>query len=331
MTSSNDYINESVFNTNLKYVRLQNKTKELFFKCLDEGRDLDYFKEELEKIWGNVDHKFFKAQLEEYENIVHRENLNSLDIKEDIPKVINTFIGLVALGIILKQEKKFITLKEREYKLSLKSNAYKVAKDEYLKNKVQKYTNQIVPYFSKTTGKKIRDVQLSTYTAMIHNTNLTRAGWNTTISDAENLGYREFYIPPHSFSCPYCAYYQGRPLSVDEVTSYLGLEAEEQEGDILHPNCKCVLAIYSWGMNIRKQKYTPMELQQQYDIRQKTNSLTLKKEQLLSDIKIQKSLGNYDEVDKLNSQRNKINSQIRELKEQLPTKELQKQVTAINR
>ena len=48
-------------------------------------------------------------------------------------------------------------------------------------------------------------------------------------------------------------------------------------------------------------------------------------------MRIQKSLGNQDEVDKLNQTRNRINKEIRELKEQLPTAELKKQVVAINR
>ena len=48
-------------------------------------------------------------------------------------------------------------------------------------------------------------------------------------------------------------------------------------------------------------------------------------------MKIQKGLGNQDEVDNLNSTRNRINKEIRELKEALPTAELQKQVVAINR
>ena len=73
------------------------------------------------------------------------------------------------------------------------------------------------------------------------------------------------------------------------------------------------------------------QAEEEYHIRQKTNTLTLRKEELLTDIKIQKSLGNQDEVDKLNSQRNRINKEIRELQEALPTDELRKQVVAINR
>ena len=80
-----------------------------------------------------------------------------------------------------------------------------------------------------------------------------------------------------------------------------------------------------------KPKYSYGELEEQYNIRQKTNSLTLQKEKIKTDIKIQNKLGNQDEVDKLNQQRNKINKTIRELKEELPTTSLKKQLTAINR
>ena len=68
MKSSNLYINKSVFKVNLKYSRLQNKTKELFFKCLDEGRSLEYFEKKyhiiklekpniIENIFDNTNNK----------------------------------------------------------------------------------------------------------------------------------------------------------------------------------------------------------------------------------------------------------------------------------
>jgi hypothetical protein len=73
------------------------------------------------------------------------------------------------------------------------------------------------------------------------------------------------------------------------------------------------------------------QVEEEYNIRQKVNGLTLRKEEVLTDIRIQKGLGNQDQVDKLNQQRNKINKSIRELKDELPTAELKKQVVAINR
>lgn len=330
MKNSNQFINDSVFKVNLNYVRLQNKTKELFFKCLDEERDLDYFKAKLEELWGNLDYSYVKDEINEFEALIHEKNIQGRNVIRDIPKGENgSLFALVPIAVVLGVNKKFQKVKEREYKNSLKSYAYKKDKQDYLKLKVSKYNNQIVPYYSKTTGQILRYVQPSTYNSMIHNTNLTRSGWNTTLNDADTVGVSMFYIPYHSFSCEYCMSHQERPMTKQEVINMVG-RAETAEGDILHPNCKCTLTFYENGTKTRPIR-NKEEKVEQYHIRQQVNTLTLKKEEVLTDIKIQKGLGNQDEVDKLNQQRNKINSQIRELKEALPTSELQKQVVAINR
>lgn len=335
MKNSSNYINESVYNTNLKYVRLQNKTKELFFKCLDEERSLEYFSEELDKIWGKLDHSFLDKEIEEYKELIHENNMTmtrmlQVETKEEEKKT-NDFIKLVSTAVIVGYERKLVKQKEKEYDRSLKSNAYQNDKQEYLKLKVQQYTDSIVPYYVHKTG-GIRYVGLNTYASMIHNTNLTRSGWNMTLNDAFRLGNRYFYIPFHSFSCMHCVEHQGQILSSEEVMDLLNVDAEEQAGDILHPNCKCELLLYYDGVTeMEEQQYSDEELEEQYEIRQKVNSLTLKSERIGSDIKIQKSLGNQDEVDKLKQQRNKVNSQVRELKNSLPSEELKKQVTAINR
>ena len=331
MKNSSEFINKSVFKVNLKYARLQNKTKEIFFKCLNENKSLEDFRNELQKIWGNLDHNFLQDELIEYEEMIHEQNLKGRVDKVKTESFMESLLNLVPVSVVIGVEEKFKKIKEREYSNSLKSYAYKHSKEEYLKMKVPKYTNQVVPYYKKDTNQIQRYVQMSTYNAMIHNTNLTRAGWNTTLNDADDLEINEFWIPPHNFSCPYCAMYQGRVLSREEVELYIGTEAQEQEGDILHPNCKCTLTIYDGGMPLKRPQYTEAEIEEQYQIRQKVNSLTLKKEEILTDIKIQKMLGNQDEVDDLNSQRRKINSSINELKEALPTAELQRQVVAINR
>ena len=329
MKKSNEFINESVFRVNIKYARLQNKTKELFFKCLNDNKDLEYFKKQLEKLWGNLDRRFLQDELVEYEEMIHEQNLKGKNV--DIERTFEPLLALIPLSVIIGVEEKFKSIKTREYNNSLKSYAYKNAKDQYLSKKVSTYTNQVVPYYKKDTNEIARYVQMSTYNSMVHNTNLTRAGWNTTINDAELLDQQEFWIPPHNFSCPYCAMYQGRVLSKDEVELYIGTEATEQEGDILHPNCKCTLTIYDGGTPLKRPQYTEAQIEEQYKIRQQVNSLTLKKEEIKTDMNIQKMLGNEDKVDELNQQRNKINASIRDLKEALPTAELQRQVVAINR
>ena len=323
----NSSIADKVFAVNLNYVKLQNKTKELFFRCLDENRDFEYFKAELEKIWGNVDYSYLEEQIAEYQAEIHKKNTSKKKTEKGITKGL---FALVPLLVIMNTDKKFQNVKLREYTNSLKSYAYKSDKQEYLKLKVKKYNNQIVPYYSQTTGELVRYVQPSTYDAMIQNTNLTRSGWNQTLSDGDEMEQTMFYIPGHSFSCPHCLEHQNKPMTKREVENYIG-RADETSGDILHPNCKCELVFYNKGTKIKKYKYSDGELEEQYQIRQKANTLTLRKEEILSDMKIQKSLGNQDEVDKLNQTRNRINKEIRELKEQLPSAELKKQVVAINR
>ena len=325
MKKSN-FIMEKIFKMNLNYVRLQNKSKELFFKDLDNNIEFKQFKAELEELWDNIDHSYLQDDLTEFEAFIHENNVGAeLEIKHE------NYIPLIPLIMILKTNDKFVRVKEREYKNALKSYAYKTDKQDYLKLKVSQYNNQVVPYYSRTTGELLRYVQPSTYNSMIQNTNLTRTGWNTTLNDADLLRDVSFYIPYHNFSCIYCAQYQGRLLSKSEVLNFISGELEEQEGDILHPNCKCVLTIYNDNIIPTRPQINEAEIEEQYNIRQKVNTLTLRKEEVLSDMKIQKGLGNQDEVDKLNQKRNKINSQIRELVNQLPTEELRKQVVAINR
>lgn len=330
MKNSSDYINEKVFKMNTKYAKLQNKTEELFFQCLDEGRSVEYFYKKLEEIWGNIDHSYINEEINEYANIIEQNNLYLLEQKEvvETSKMPSKLLFAIGIGVFLLNEQKFVDIIKRRYATYYNSPAYKRDKDEYLKNKVKTYDNQVIPYFDKN-GEIVRYVQLSTYLSMRYNTEMTRAGWQRTIDDAELLGYEKFWIPPHSFSCEHCAEYQGKILSLNEVLDFT--EAEETEGDILHPNCKCQLLLYTPLTKLTKQKLSMEKIEDYYNIRQKVNSLTLKKERVLTDMKIQRRLGNQDEVDILNSQRNKINSQIRDLINELPTEELKTKVTAINR
>lgn len=322
----NSSISDKVFEVNLNYVKLQNQTKELFFKCLEEGQDIDYFKAKLEKLWGNLDYSYLDEQIAEYQDEIHEKNVHENVRKEK--GITKGIFKLVPIAVILGVDKKFQEVKKREYNTSVNSYAYKSDKEEYLKLKVKRYNNQIVPYYNKK-NQIIRYVQPSTYDSMIQNTNLTRSGWNQTLSDGDEVGQGYYYIPNHSFSCPDCIEHQEKPMTKYEVERLVG-EAEETEGELLHPNCKCELTFFTERTKLKRINNLG-ELEEQYHIRQKVNTLTLRKEEVLTDMKIQNMLGNQDEVDKLNQQRNRINKEIRELKEALPTTELQKQVVAISR
>ena len=331
MKKFSSYVDKKVYETNKKIANLQNKTKELFFYCLDKGEDIEYFKRELDKIWGKIDYSFMQKDIDEYVEMIHTYNLEQIDFKEEeqqVNKKENSVLYLVGLGLIMTQVDRYKNIISRQYANSITSPGYEMDKTEYLKKKVPRYNSQTVPYYS--GGNVIRNVKLSTYTAMIENTNLTRSAWNTTLNDADLLGNDKFYIPFHLFSCEHCREYQGRILTREEVETHLGIDGE-QEGDILHPNCKCSLLMY-WGGDVRINPiYTNEELEEQYNIRQKVNSLTLKKSELLTDKKIYRDLNEQDEIDKVNSKIRKINTKIKDLQAQLPTEEMRKEVVAINR
>lgn len=315
---NSSFIAISVFALNMYYTKKQNKSKEKFFEYLDKGISPEEFEQELIKVWGKDNSKYIKEEITKFREQVHQENTNS---KLDLSKV--TLAGLGVTSLINETNKSFLEKKVKEYTLRFNSPLLKSDKQEYLKKLVPKYTNDTKGYYSQ--GKLVRNVKPSTYNSMVYNTTLTMNGWIQTLNDGEED--QLFYIPAHNFCCPICASYQGRIFTREEAIETLG-EADEVEGDILHPNCKCVLTFYQ---NQPTPRLNMAQVEEEYNIRQKVNGLTLKKEEVLTDIRIQKGLGNQDQVDKLNQQRNKINSQIRELKNQLDSEEKQKQVTAIYR
>lgn len=315
---NSSFISDSVFKLSLYYTQKQNKTKQLFFKCLDHNKSEEYFKKELKKIWGE-ETEYIEKQITIFREQVHKEHTSTK---------LGT-ITIAGLGItkhlIDETNKQFIDKKIREYSVRYNSPLLKTDKQDYLKKLVPKYTSDTKGYYSQ--GKLIRNVSPRVYNSMIYNTTLTKNAWIQTLNDGLDLGQEFYYIPAHNFSCPHCAEYQEIPMTREECLSILGT-ADEGATEILHPNCKCVLTFYE-GQKLKQINLGQVE--EEYHIRQKVLSLTLKKSEILSDIKIQKSLGNQDSVDKLNARRNQINKEIREQKNKLDTREKQIQVEAIKR
>lgn len=341
MKNSSEFIAKQVFLTNVFYINKQNKTKELFFRCLREKRSNSYFQNELHKIWGNVNHKFMDNQIEKLMMMVHSNNVDeAINIgrleriyKETEDWVMgDEYFKLTPEEYFQRFERKFEQNVNKVYKRS-KDSIRDLDSETYLQKTLDRYDkniNQIVTYFNKS-GQALRQVQLATYLSMVHNTNLTRAGWNQTMSDSERVGNNYFIIPYHPFSCLHCFEYQNRPLSRYEVESIIGVEAREQVGDILHPNCKCTLSIYWDNSQVRNRVYNTDEVETMYDLRQKVNSLTLEKSKLRTDMKIAKEVGNEALADKNRQRINAINKTIRGIKTELPTNSLKKQITAIKR
>lgn len=238
-----------------------------------------------------------------------------------------TLLALGSLAAINTVNKMFQKIKAKEYNTRKNSYAYEVNKDEYLKKLVPKYTSNTKRY------KDNKFVSPSTYNSMVYNTALTRNSWVQTLNDAKDLGYNDFIIKYHPFSCEHCMAHQNRVMSAKECMNTLGI-ANETEGDILHPNCKCELTIVKDRNDLYSSKYDYLSYNEKVeisDIRQKINSLTLEKERLQSDLNIYKMQGNEDMVDKTKVKITQITSNINDLQNEMPNKELRKQVVAIYR
>lgn len=340
MKSSSELISKQVFSVNAFYTKKQNETKILFFKCLKEKKSEEYFSKKLSKIWDGVDHKFMDKQLLKLKELVHSNNVEeALNIGRFKKKYDPTMDWIIEDEYFrLTPESEFQRFEQR-----FKNNAKNIYNrsygsmdsqgETYIDDRMKTYNkdvNQVVSYFDKA-GNVVRQVQLSSYLSMIHNTNLTRAGWNQTIGDSAYLDRTSFIIPYHSFSCPHCLSYQNRVLSLEEVMEKIGDTAIDSQGDLLHPNCKCTLSIYWDSSQKQATRYTEEESKEFYKLRQKVNTLTLEKSNLRTDMKIYKDLGDEASSDKCRQRINAINRTIRDIKKDLPTDELKKQITAIYR
>lgn len=339
-------IGEAVYSINAHYTELQNKTKILYFTYLQQNKSTETFSKQVEKIWGNIDHKFMDKQIAKLQEHIHSDNVKiAIDIKRidgieyfkvDNEWIINEeYFKLVPESEFNKFERKFMerVIKDYSKKKKILEDKSEMEKEIYLEQYLNRYDeriNQVVAYYNKDGGIQ-RYVQLSSYLSMLHNVDLTRSGWNQTLSDSDYLNMNTFIIPYHPFSCEYCQAYQNKPLTKEYVVQVLGLEAEEQIGDILHPNCKCTLSLL-WDIS-QIERITPdyMQDQENYNIRQKVNGISLTRNKLEVDLQLARKLGNEGMVDKIEKRLWKLSNQEQRLINKLPNATLKKQVVAINR
>ena len=340
-------IGEAVYSINAHYTELQNKTKILYFTYLQQNKSTEAFSKQVEKIWGNIDHEFMDKQIAKLQEHIHSDNVKiAIDIKRidgieyykigDSDWIINQkHFKLVPESEFNKFERKFMerVIKDYSKKKKILDSKSKIEREIYLEEYLNRYDeriNQVVAYYNKDGGIQ-KYVQLSSYLSMLHNVDLTRSGWNQTLSDSDYLGINTFIIPYHPFSCEYCQVYQNKPLTKEYVVEVLGLEAEEQIGDILHPNCKCTLSLL-WDYS-QIERITPnyMQEQENYQIRQKVNGISLTRNKLEVDLQLARKLGNEGMVDRLEKRLWKLSNQEQRLINKLPNATLKKQVVAINR
>lgn len=310
MDKIKDFIEDEVNDYRLKTEAKENETKEQFFTYLLLGYSSTKFKEWVDKKWDKSDRKQMTTSKAKLEELV--DKVNEVD---DIGKTKNYF-ELIDYKR-LEEVKKSFTDELLKYYEKRQEIAKKVPnKAEYLKDFVDKYDKQManVPYFK--NGKVYSWHTLSDYTSMIYNTNLTRSGWNRTLTDADRTGKNLLYITAHPFACPLCMQYQGKYYSTkkNDIYPYIGTALD---GGIGHPHCKHVPTIATSSIKMQDDNYNSVEWQERYEIQQKIMAVERNKEKLRTDLSIYEKMGDQTKMDLTKAKIKKLNQKNRELKASL--------------
>lgn len=336
------FINDEVWNCNLKYIRMMRTTKEKFFKGLLDGKSKKDYSKEIKDLW-NIDHKFMDQALKELDKMVKDKDIN-LAKKYGDNKIVQRSIKLenswqeynnIDYEIYkLNPERDFKIMEERYVNRHIKyyenqQKGLELAQDKeaYLSNIVPKYDkiDKSIPYFSHTTG-KIRCYQtIATYNSMLFNWNLTHSAWNRTEYDGKLLGNNLRYLVAHPYACPHCMEYQGFVYAEDTPSSSelkilmkYGKRGEYMKEDAVrggvgHPNCKHTWTLF-WDIDqIQEEKWNSSEWEEEYEKEQKKQALDLEKSRLLSDRRIYQELGNQSKVDELTGKIKAIRDKKKEL------------------
>lgn len=309
------FIEDSVYYSSNQYYKDMFKTKQLFFDCLTKKKSTEYFKNEASKIWGNIDHTYMKQRIEELEKMISATNSAG-------HKIVNpdaTFKEVFKL-----EPNSRFTMVEYDYgntigkyydtRLKTIKEGY-VDEQTYMSELVKKYDDNqaTIPYYNKDGT--IRSYHnISSYSSMLFNTNLNRSGWNRSMYDAELLGNDLVYLPAHPFACPLCMEWQGRIYSVSGKSTKYPPKDLAIDGGVGHPNCKHQWLLY-WGEDqVQENKFNSAEWNEKYQDKQKIRALELERTKLKNDKSIYEKIGNYEEVDKVNSKIKSLNSKIKLLK-----------------
>lgn len=303
------FIAESVEILKNNYLRKMLKTKQLFFKCLQENKTSQEFLSEFSKIWNDLDYRFMRDQKKELEKLIDElNNVSPINVTKEFIKTLTTS----SFDDVLKKYEKTL---ERYYesKLSTMENGIN-DKDLYLSNFVDKYDNQqaCIPYRTKE-GLIHSYHDIADYSSMLFNTNLTRTAINRTLYDAEYLNKDLVYIPAHNLSCPRCMEWQGRVYSISGKNKRYPKLDEAYSNGMGHPNCKHITVIYWDKSQLQSDRFDSEEWEDKYRIDQKKKAIKREIKKQNSDLKIYKSLNNQAKIDTTKNKIKKLRSRLSEI------------------
>lgn len=303
------FIENSVEVLKNSYLKRMLKTKQLFFKCLQENKSSQEFINEFSKIWNDLDYSFMKNQKIELEKLI--DELNKVSPKDITKEFIKTIKASTFDDVIKEYEKNL--KRYYESKLSTIENGIN-DKDLYLSNFVDKYDNQqaCIPYRTKK-GLIHSYHDIADYSSMLFNTNLTRIAINRTLFDAEYLNKDLVYIPAHNLSCPRCMEWQGRVYSISGKDKRYPKLDEAYSNGMGHPNCKHIPITYWDKSQLQSDRFNSEEWEDKYRIDQKKKAIKREIKKQNADLKIYKSLNNHAKIDTTKNKIKKLRSRLSEL------------------
>lgn len=303
------FIENSVEVLKNNYLKRMLKTKQLFFKCLQENKSSQEFINEFSKIWNGLDYSFMKNQKIELEKLI--DELNKVS-PNDVTKEFIKTIKISTFDDVLKEYEKVLK-RYYESKISTIENGIN-DKDLYLSNFVDKYDNQqaCIPYRTKE-GLIHSYHNISDYSSILFNTNLTRIAINRTLFDAEYLNKDLVYIPAHNLSCPRCMEWQGKVYSISGKDKRYPKLDEAYSNGMGHPNCKHITVIYWDNSQLQSDRFNSAEWEEEYKIDQKKKAIKREIKKQNTDLKIYKSLNNQSKIDSTKNKLKKLRSRLSEL------------------
>ena len=196
-----------------------------------------------------------------------------------------------------------------------------VQKDAYLGKKVTEYDKieKSVAYKRETAKNGIAYYDIASYDSMVYNSNLTKTAIQENIKDAGRRGYDAVYVEPHPYSCPLCMEWQGKFYSLTGETigqSVNGYTIKMLLSDckgLFHPNCSHTFHKVEED-NKATNRYSGGRWNEQYDAKQKKQSLELKKKRLLNDNKIYRELNDEASIDENKAKIKRLNEEIKKYK-----------------
>ena len=287
-----------VYYSKIQYEEKQRQTKEQFFKSKYDGKSQEEFKQEVDKLWKDIDHSYMDRTIQDLTNKIRSQDGITMQEQQALP---NRY-ELNPVSDFTSIENNYADYLGRVYGQSDDNSV------EYLTERIKKFerVERTIAYYR--NGQIYSMHTPSEYLSMLYNVNLRMASWNQTIKDGEILGIDLVILESHPNGCEICNSHMGKIYSISGKSNrYPSIDQAYNDG-VGHPNCKCNFSLYWDDRQLLMQPITD-----NYEALQKARGLERDIERLNTDYDLYTYIGNYGEADKTLEKINALNDALNEL------------------